>query len=159
MDSIQFKSFGIGLLIGLVVAIVVAAILLLQKVAQKRMMNKKMEDLKATLANRMDIESSGVGKIKDDLEGLRKENENMRITLSTLDQKAGRKEIKRLQVYQIALDKLVVSSPGFAPAWQTAVQEAELMVKEATMGSIPLIGKYIAGKSSAPQLSLENKEE
>ena len=118
MNDFDFKSFGIGLLVGLVALLIVFIVMLIRGASQKRAYKKEAEKLKNTLATRMEIETAGVHQVKGDLETLKKENENMSITLSTLDQKAGRREIRQLQTYQIAVESLMVSSPGFAPAWQ-----------------------------------------
>lgn len=154
MQNFDFKSCGIGLLIGLVIALLVFCVMMIQKSIQKKAAKKQIDDLKNMLSNRMDIESTGLTSVKAEIEALKKQNENMRVTLSTLDQKPGRKEMKRLQVYQTAVEKLMISSPGFAAAWQVAVGEAEKGLKEASVGSIPFIGKFITDKNSA-ELSLD----
>ena len=90
------------------------------------------------------------------VDALKKENENMRITLSTLDQKAGRKETRQLQLYQIAIEKLMVSSPGFAPAWQQALSEAEESLKSSIVGKIPFVGRFITSGNS--HILIEDKD-
>ena len=144
LKNFDFKSFGVGLLIGLIVALFVLIIMIIRKAAENRANKKQLESLKNTLATRMEIESAGVHQVKGDLETLKKENENMRITLSTLDQKAGRREMRQLQMYQIAVERLMVSSPGFAPAWQAAMNEAENSLKGAISGKIPFISRFIS---------------
>ena len=91
-----------------------------------------------------------------EVDALKKENENMRITLSTLDQKAGRKETRQLQLYQIAIEKLMVSSPGFAPAWQQALSEAEESLKSSIVGKIPFVGRFITSGNS--HILIEDKD-
>ena len=93
---------------------------------------------------------------KTEVDALKKENENMRITLSTLDQKAGRKETRQLQLYQIAIEKLMVSSPGFAPAWQQALSEAEESLKSSIVGKIPFVGRFITSGNS--HILIEDKD-
>jgi hypothetical protein len=63
----------------------------------------------------MDIEAEGLSKLKAENESLKKANENLRITVNTYSQKPGRKEISRLQVYQLAVDRLTINSPASAP--------------------------------------------
>ena len=125
MSNFSFKSFGIGLLVGLVCLLIVFIIMYIRKKISDKNHKKAMAELKKMLSTRMEIENEGVNSVKTEVDALKKENENMRITLSTLDQKAGRKETRQLQLYQIAIEKLMVSSPGFAPAWQ-ALQKTEI---------------------------------
>ena len=159
MNDFDFKSFGIGLLVGLVALLIVFIVMLIRGASQKRAYKKEAEKLKNTLATRMEIETAGVHQVKGDLETLKKENENMRITLSTLDQKAGRREIRQLQTYQIAVERLMVSSPGFAPAWQAAMSEAETALKNASTGRIPFVGKFISRGGASNNIAIENKSE
>lgn len=158
MNNFDFKSFGIGLLIGLIVAVVILLVMVIRKMSEAKKYKKQIETLKGTLATRMEIETAGVHQVKGDLETLKKENENMRITLSTLDQKAGRRETRQLQIYQMAVERLTVSSPGFGPAWMSAMADAEKSLKDSMTGKIPFISKFISrGGNDTP--ALENKEE
>lgn len=156
MNNFNFKSFGIGLIVGLICLLVVFIIMLIRKSISDKKHKKEMVELKKVLATRMEIENAGVHSVKTEVDILKKENENMRITLSTLDQKAGRKEMRQLQLYQIAIEKLMVSSPGFAPAWQQALKEAEDNLKNSIAGKIPFIGRFIS--SSDSHVLIEDKD-
>ena len=105
-------GFGIGLAIALIVYI-------WQKIGRADAEKKSKAEiarLKGMLADRMDIESEGVNKLKAENEELKKANENLRITNANLMQKPGRAEVNRLQIYQQAVDRLVINSPGFGAA-------------------------------------------
>lgn len=156
MDNFNFKSFGIGLLIGLICLLIVFIIMLIRKSMSDKKHKKEVTELKKVLATRMEIENAGVHSVKTEVDTLKKENENMRVTLSTLDQKAGRKEIRQLQLYQIAIEKLMVTSPGFAPAWQQSLKEAEDNLKSSMAGKIPFIGRFIASSDTHPLIEDKN---
>lgn len=152
MQGYQYVLIGFG--IGLVLTIFV----LFWQVSKRRRAiseaNAKVEKLKTMLNDRMDLESSGLAGLKVELEKLRKENENLRISLNSLAQKPGRKEVQRLQVYQDAVDRLMISSPGFGAAWQTSLKEAEAELEKSYLGAIPFIRRVIPQKSSAPVIDL-----
>ena len=112
------KNFAIGLGIGLVVAIIVLIIMAIKRSGDKKAATKEQERLKMMLADRMDLESDGLLKIRSENEELKKQNENLRITVNTYSQKPGRKEIARLNVYQTSVDRLNINTPGFGAAWQ-----------------------------------------
>lgn len=144
------KSFLIGLGIGLLVALIVYIWL---KISKKKAV-KKLEKM---LSSRMDLESTGLETLKKELDELKKQNENLRITNASLSQKPGRAEVQRLQVYQKAVDRLVLNAPGFGPAWQSALADTEEEFKEIYNGAKPFWKKVIPETGSAKYL--ENDKE
>lgn len=138
-------GFGVGAAIALVVLIAMSARSHKKELEAKRELNK----LKNMLTDRMDIESEGIQKLKAELEIYKKENENMRITISTYSQKPGRKEIARLHVYQLAADRLMLNSPGFGGAWQASLKESEEEFQKTYKGIQPFIRRVIPLRTDA----------
>ena len=80
------KEILIGLGIGLVIALIVY---IWQKIGKNDIEKKSKAEiarLKGMLADRMDIESEGLNKLKAENEELKKANENLRITNANLMQ-------------------------------------------------------------------------
>ena len=101
------KNFAIGLGIGLVVAIIV---LIIMAIKQRRQEPRPRAGAAEDDARRPHGPGSdGLLKIGVN-EELKRQNENLRITVSTYSQKPGRKEIARLNVYQTAVDRLTINS-------------------------------------------------
>lgn len=149
----DWKSLLAGLGAGLLGALVVLFWQLARRGREKAAHKAETARLKEMLNDRMDLESTGLSSLKVELERLRKENENLRLTVAALSQKPGRKEVQRLQVYQEAIDKLTVSSPGFGAAWQTCLKEAEADMERTYTGGLPFFRKLVPQKrASAPQL-------
>lgn len=119
------EKFFIGLGVGLFFALAA----LVWQYSKRRILEKEtkaeIERLKSTITDRMDIEADGVRKLKEQVEDLTKQNENLRITNAALMQKPDRADSQRLAVYQKAVDRLTINSPGFGPAWQSALKESE----------------------------------
>ena len=88
-------------------------------------------------------------RLKSENEKLKKENENLRISIQTYSQKPGRKELQRLQVYQTAVDRLIINSPGFGAAWQAALKDSEIEFEKTYIGVQPFIKKLIPMKTDA----------
>lgn len=155
------KSLFIGLGIGLFVAIVVYIWQWTKINKTKKASKEEIKRYKDMLADRMDIESEGLNKLKIELEKLRQENENLRVTNSALAQKPGRAEVQRLQVYQDAIEKLMISSPGFGSAWHTCLKEAENDLEQTKSGFLPFIRKAIPQRStSLPKIEvIDDKRE
>ncbi len=149
------KNFAIGLGIGLVVAIIVLIIMAIKRSGDKKAATKEQERLKMMLADRMDLESDGLLKIRSENEELKKQNENLRITVNTYSQKPGRKEIARLNVYQTAVDRLTMNSPGFGAAWQAALKESEAEFEKTYVGTQSFIKRLIPVKTDANVLQIE----
>lgn len=147
------KEVLIGLGAGLIIAIIVY---LWQKISRNDLEKKykaEIARLKNLLADRMDIESEGVTKLRKENEELKKANENLRITNANLAQKPGRAEVQRLHIYQQAVDRLVINSPGFGAAWQSALKESEEEFAKTYTGTQAFWKKVLPGKTNAKLIS------
>ncbi|MGX8681303.1 MAG: hypothetical protein ACSW74_01460 [Spirochaetales bacterium] len=147
------KEVLIGLGVGLVIAIIVY---IWQKVGKGEIEKKSKQEiarLKNLLADRMDIESEGVTKLRKENDELKKANENLRITNANLAQKPGRAEVQRLHIYQQAVDRLVINSPGFGAAWQSALKESEEEFAKTYTGTQAFWKKVLPGKTNAKLIS------
>jgi hypothetical protein len=138
----------IGVAIGFT-PMLVLLIIQLTKTSQKQKEHAlQVSKLKAMLTDRMDLESDGISKLKEDINELKTQNENLRISLRTYSQKPGRKEMARLQVYQQAADRLTINAPGFGAAWQAALKDSEAEFEKSFYGVQPFIKKVIPLKNS-----------
>ncbi|HAN43187.1 MAG TPA: hypothetical protein DCP98_07165 [Sphaerochaeta sp.] len=153
------KEALIGLGIGLVIAIVVY---IWQKIGKNEIEKKSKAEiakLKGLLADRMDIEPEGITKLKKENEELKQANENLRITNANLSQKPGRAEVQRLHIYQQAVDRLVINSPGFGAAWQSALKESEDEFAKTYTGTQAFWKKVLPGKTNAKLISSDVVDE
>ena len=138
----------IGVAIGFT-PMLVLLIIQLTKTSQKQKEHAlQVSKLKAMLTDRMDLESDGISKLKEDINELKTQNENLRISLRTYSQKPGRKEMARLQVYQQAADRLTINAPGFGAAWQAALKDSEAEFEKSFYGVQPFIKRVIPLKNS-----------
>ena len=149
----NFKDMLIGLGIGLVIALIVYIWQRIGRSDSEKKSKAEIARLKNMLADRMDIESEGLKKLKVENEDLKKANENLRITNAALSQKPGRAEVQRLQIYQQAVDRLVINSPGFGAAWQSALKESEDEFAKTYTGTQAFWKKVLPGKTNAKLIS------
>lgn len=152
----SWKDFFIGLGSGCIVALIVWFVYIMKLHLAKKKGENDVKKLKDMLTSRMEIESDGITKLKNENEELKRFNENLRISLQTMSQKPGRKEIERLQVYQKAVDRLTINSPGFGAAWQAALKESEEEFSRTYSGVIPFIRRVIPGKTNAQLMDAED---
>lgn len=153
------QNFLIGLGIGVILAIVLVVVMSVSKHKEVLQEKKENERLRRMLNDRMDLESDGLAKLKETNEELKKQNENLRISLNTYSQKPNRKEIARLHVYQLAVDRLTINSPGFGAAWQAALKEGEDEFQKTYVGVQPFIKRLIPMKTDANVLPRYVEEE
>ena len=142
-------KFLIGLGSGLLLALIVFMIMEIKLRSVKSTAKADNDKLKSMLTDRMEIESEGITRLKSENEKLKKENEKLRISIQTYSQKPGRKELQRLQVYQTAVDRLIINSPGFGAAWQAALKDSEIEFEKTYIGVQPFIKKLIPMKTDA----------
>lgn len=150
------KDILIGLAIGLAIALVVY---IWQKISRSNAEKKSQTEisrLKNMVADQMDVQAEGINRLKKENEELKQVNENLRITNATLLQKPGRSEVQRLQIYQQAVDRLVINSPGFGAAWQSALKESEDEFAKTYTGTQAFWKKVLPGKTNAKLISNED---
>lgn len=152
----SWKDFFIGLGIGGGIALIIWLVYIVKLKSSKAKSEYEIRKYKDMLTSRMELESDGVDKLKKSVEELKTQNENLRISLQTMSQKPGRKEIERLQVYQKAVDRLTINSPGFGPAWQAALKESEDEFAKTYTGVLPFIRRVIPGKTNAQLMDVED---
>jgi len=134
--------FSWGLLVGLGLCFVIWRTSFQRIREQKReikRLTQELHDLNKHLGQQMKITAAGNDTVTQELEQLRKQNENLRVTVATLQQKPGNAEVRQLQIYDRAVHILLERAPGFAPAWESAVREAEDKVAESESGITRLI--------------------
>lgn len=115
-------------------------------------LERELKELQGHLHTQLKIHASGNEALQAELEGLRRQNENLRIQHAASQQKSGRAELRQLQAFEGALRLMREQAPGFAPAWEKALREAEAELDAAESGLRKLVRRVIpglAGPSSA----------
>ena len=115
------------------------------------------------LHTKLEIDSGENERRKNEINTLKQERDNLRITVQSLNQKPGRKEIRQYYIYQTALDMMFEKAPGFAPAWQITLKEAERVFDDSEKGVVPLLkrlmptntGKQVEQYEKLSRVSLE----
>ena len=109
------------------------------------------------LSDKLEIEAETMKKMKAELETLRKENESLRVKVNALNEQPERKIQRDLEIYARAERRMLINAPGFAPAWETAKNDAhnELSEEEAgrsqpKRGFLGLFGGRAQAQSALP---------
>jgi uncharacterized membrane protein YciS (DUF1049 family) len=144
--DVLFKPIFIGFYIGLVLTLIV---FIRGKTAQRRL-RKQVEELKRHIQTKLEIEAEATERLKDEMERLKGQNENLRVTLQAYMDKPGRREMRQLQLYQKAVDVLVEKAPGFAQSWQSALRDGEEELRQAEKGIVPFFRKLLPRTGSTP---------
>ncbi len=132
MDPGQLTAFAYGVGLGLLAACVVA----FNGWRRRRELEQQVQRLHSHLHDQMEITHEGAKQIKVELEQLRLENENLRVTLQTWKQKPDRRELHQLLVYDEAMRRVVSSVPGFSAYWENALKESEEQMARADRGLV-----------------------
>ena len=137
--SIITNPFAKGLALGIIFCIIIYV----RGFLRRRELSKEVDRLRAHLHTKLEIDSSENERRKSELDRLKQERDNLRITVQSLNQKPGRKEIRQYFVYQTALDIMFEKAPGFAPAWQITLKEAENLFEKSEKGVVPLLKRLM----------------
>jgi Fe-S cluster assembly iron-binding protein IscA len=117
-----------------------------------RVYKKEIKEYQNHLNRQMKITNEGSKNLESELVQLKKENENLRISVQTLGQKPGRAEVRLLNIYDSALRKMMLNSPGFSSVWEMSLQEAESEYELNEKGF-----KSIIKKVFSPSLGSQNE--
>lgn len=128
---------------GLAIGIALCVIIYIRGFLRRRELSKEVDRLRAHLHTKLEIDSSENERRKSELDRLKQERDNLRITVQSLNQKPGRKEIRQYFIYQTALDIMFEKAPGFAPAWQITLKEAENLFEKSEKGVVPLLKRLM----------------
>jgi hypothetical protein len=140
---------------GLALGILFCIIIYIRGFLRRAEMSKEVNRLRSHLHTKLEIDSSENERRKAELEKLKQERDNLRITVQSLNQKPGRKEIRQYFIYQTALDIMFEKAPGFAPAWQITLKEAEGLFEKSEKGVVPLLKRLMP---STPDKQAEEYE-
>ena len=124
-----------------------------------RRYKKEIKGFQEHLNRQMKISAEGAKSLELDLEKLKKDNENLRVSVNTLGQKPGRAEIRLLNIYDGALRKMTLTAPGFASAWEASLQDSEREYEENEKGLKSIVRKIFSpslAHSSDPVKKEEN---
>lgn len=121
-----------------------------------------LRELQGHLNTQLKVHSAGSETLQRELEDLRRHNENLRVNLATLQQKPGRAEMRQLHLAESAARLMREQAPGFAPAWEQALRQAETELQSAESGLRKLVRRVIPSISAsgpAPLIAADEKKE
>ena len=153
LASISDYPFLFGLAIGLVLAVV----FWFRSLIKARVLNAEIKKLRDHLHTKFEIESADNERRKEQLDQVKQERDNLRNMIQVLNQKPTKQEVRQTQVYQKAIETMFEKSPGFAPAWQITLKEAEEEMRNAEKGILPFF-KRMTGSSPASYSSSSAEE-
>lgn len=159
------EHFVWGLALGLLLAAFVLKSSLTAKATQRREIKRLQDEgreLQGHLNTQLKINASGNESQEKELKELRTQNENLRVNLASVQNKPGRAEARQLQITENAVRIMREQAPGFAPAWEQALQRAESEHEAGEGGLKKLMRKVIPGighSSSTPPAEETPKSE
>jgi len=153
LSSILGNPFLRGLIIGLFIAVA----LWIRSVFKIRLLSAEIKKLREHLHTKLEIDSADNERRKNEAEQLKEERDNLRNMLQVLNQKPGKQEIRQAQIYQKAAEIMFEKSPGFAPAWQITLKEAEEKMRSAEKGILPFIKRMTSSTGSTASTPQQEK--
>ena len=142
------QPFVLGLLIGLALTAVVWK----DGFSRRRQLARDLQrtetekaELQNHLLTHLKLHADGNAKLTAELDDLRSRNETLRINLATLQQKPGQAELRQLRIQDAAIRQMREQAPGFAPAWEKALRQAETDANAAESGLMKLVRRVQSG--------------
>ena len=116
LDNHFYWGLGIGVGLGLIVIVYGLLRLLETKGEVKR--------LRRHLADKLELEADATNRLRQDLQELKQQNENLRIKVANLNQFPDKRLQRELEIYARAERFMVSNSPGFPAVWEDAKRNA-----------------------------------
>jgi hypothetical protein len=110
--------WGLGIGVGLGLIAIVFGIMRLWET------KGEVKRLKRHLADKLELEADATSRLRQDLQDLRQQNENLRIKVANLNQLPDKRLQRELEIYARAERFMVSSSPGFPAVWEEAKRSA-----------------------------------
>lgn len=154
------EPFTWGLVVGLFLLVTVWKLMRKDIVMlrdEKKRLQEENKDLQSHLNTQLKINAKGNDELHKELDELREQNENLRNNLNVAKQKPGRAELRHLQIMEAAVSVMREQAPGFAPAWEKAMRDAEAAEQAAEGGFKKLMRKVLPSSKSTPAISTEKK--
>ena len=127
-------------LIGLAVGLFIAIAVKINAWLARRSLEKENASL---LRNHLRMHDAGHKTLTVELETLKKQNENLRVTVATLKSKTEKSDLRTLHVYDRAIRLMTLRAPGFAPSWEMALTEAEAEMRQVDTGMLAWVKRAI----------------
>lgn len=145
--------FTLGLLLGLAVAAVAwksgfSARRRLGKDIRK--LENELRELQGHLNTQLKINAQGNDAVQKELEEQKRQNENLRVSLASLQSKPGKAELRHAQMTENAVRLMREQAPGFAPAWEKAMRQSEMELEAGESGLKKLVRRVIPGIGMSP---------
>lgn len=148
MENFSMTSMLIGLAAGLVICLIVWIQAGIKRKSTVKKYVEENERLKSHLNTQMDITSKGHESLKTEINSKQSVIDNLKATVSTLQEKPNRDKLRMLYVYDKAIHLMFEKHPGFATMWAGVLKDAECDYDEKSSGIKPLIRKVFKPSSS-----------
>jgi hypothetical protein len=142
----------IGTLAGLFVGLIISIIILVRTRIYRNELDDEIADarydfrrLEEQLNTQMRVSSKAQDELQRELDVSRATVQKLESGLAQAQQKPGRRELRQLAIMQRAAEILTERAPGYQLAWEQALAEAEIQVKDSEKGILPLLRKVFPG--------------
>ena len=121
---------------------------------------RELKRYKGMLSDKLDLDSKQNQDNNKERASLKQENENLRMQVARLNERPDNKMQRELEILARAEKQMVISAPGFAPAWEMAKSQAMSQIETEEKGmSLPqkIFRKLIGPSSGAANASLPER--
>ncbi|MCP5534761.1 MAG: hypothetical protein H7A51_00830 [Akkermansiaceae bacterium] len=124
---------------------------------ENKRISEENKELQTHLNTQLKINAKGNEALQSQLDELRAQNETLRGNLNVAKQKPGRAELRHLQMMETAVSSMREQAPGFAPAWEKAMRDAEAAEEAAEGGLKKLMRKVLPSPKATPAITTKAK--
>ncbi|MFT4546599.1 MAG: hypothetical protein ACI8XO_000659 [Verrucomicrobiales bacterium] len=115
---------------------------------------------KKLLSDKLEIDAEATQNARKQRDALKVENENLRTRVTQLSEKTDGKLQHELEILSRAEKAMMISAPGFAPAWENAkTQAADEVAEEDRGNALPkrIFRKFFGGNKAVDAIEMQSE--
>ena len=128
---------------GLLAGLVFAAWAFCSGWSARRALRREVRRLEEHCRTQLELDAKGRQSLLDENASLKQQAENLRISLADLKNKPDKAEILKLHLYDRAIHLMYERAPGFAPAWESTLKDAQAELDKTATGILPFIRRLV----------------
>ena len=106
-------------------------------------MKTEREKSKNSLADTAEAMVSAKGQLRTENDVIKEENDRLKASFSKLIERPDKDELRKIYLYETALDSMKIGAPGFVAAWDKYLNDANLNLTKVKGGKLIFIRNKI----------------
>ena len=97
--------------------------------------SREFKRYKKMISDKLELDQRQMGELTKERDRLTKDNEHLRVQVARLNDRTDNKVQREMEIFARAEKHMMITAPGFAPAWEIAKSNAHAQMEEEERGN------------------------